>query len=165
MNELSRPQPLADHHGLLGFDSGEPSLDDWLIKRARLNQQSGASRTYVVCRGSNVVGYYALATAAVDFDTVPGALRRNMPDPIPAVMIGRLAIARTEQGRGLGRALIRDALQRIASASEQIGISLILVHALSLRAKKFYIDCGFRESPLDELVVLARIKDVQAAID
>lgn len=160
---LSPPEPLNDSHIVAGFECGEPSLDTWLARRAKGNQLSGASRTYVVCRGETVVGYYALASGGIDLDAAPGRLRRNMPDPIPVVVLGRLAIARSEQGGGLGRALIRDALQRILLAADQVGIALILVHALSERAKRFYLSCGFSESPLDPLVLLARIRDVADA--
>jgi GNAT superfamily N-acetyltransferase len=157
---LSRPEPHADHHVLAGFDSGEPSLDTWLVRRAKANQSSGASRTYVVCRGDVVVGFYALAAGGIAIDQAPTRLRRNMPDPIPAVVLGRLAVARSEQGIGLGRALLRDALQRIAAASDQVGIALVLVHALSETAKRFYLACGFSESPLDPMVLSARTKDI-----
>jgi GNAT superfamily N-acetyltransferase len=162
---LSRPELLGEHHIVADFDSGEPTLDMWLMRRAKANQVSGASRTYVVCRGETIVGYYALATGGVDLDAAPGRLRRNMPDPIPVVVLGRLAIARSEQRNGLGRALVRDALYRILLAAEQIGIALILVHALSERAKRFYIDCGFSEALLDPMVLLARTKDVKKALD
>lgn len=161
---LSRPEPLRDDHEVEGFDSGEPALDTWLQRRAKANQVSGASRSYVISRGATVVGYYALASGGIDLDAAPGRLRRNMPDPIPVVVLGRLAIARTEQGRGLGNALLRDALQRVLRASEQVGIALVVVHALSERAKRFYLSCGFRESPLDPMTLLARISDIDDAL-
>jgi GNAT superfamily N-acetyltransferase len=160
---LSRPEHLADYHDVEGFNCGEPSLDNWLIRRAKANQASGASRTYVVCRGNVVVGFYALAAGGIAIDQAPGRLKRNMPDPIPAVVLGRLAIMRSEQGTGLGRALLRDAMQRIALASEQVGIALVLVHALSEQAKRFYLAAGFSESPLDPMVLSARTKDVSDA--
>jgi len=162
---LSNPEPLRDDHTVDGFDSGEPTLDLWLGRRGRANQINGASRTYVVCRGQIVVGYYVLASGGIDLDAAPGRLRRNMPDPIPVVVLGRLAIARNEQGQGLGRALLRDALQHVLQAAERIGIALIAVHALSERAKQFYLDCGFNESPLDPMTLLARIKDITDVVD
>lgn len=162
---LSRPEHLAGHHDVEGFNCGEPSLDNWLIRRAKANQASGASRTYVVCRGDVVVGFYALAAGGIAIDQAPGRLKRNMPDPIPAVVLGRLAITRSEQGTGLGRALLRDAMQRIALAAEQVGIALVLVHALSEQARRFYLAAGFSGSPLDPMVLSARTKDVRDAID
>ena len=109
-------------------------------------------------------GYYALAAGSVDRATAPGRLRRNMADPIPVVVLGRLAIILSEQGAGLGRALVSDAARRIRAAASEIGIAAILVHALSDRAKRFYLTCGFVETVIDELILLARLKDIDAAI-
>ena len=157
---LSPPEALREDHETEGFDSGEPTLDAWLARRARANQVSGASRTYVVCRGSKVVGYYALASGGIDLDAAPGRLRRNMPDPLPVVVLGRLAIARDEQGQGLGHAMLRDAATRVLQAAERVGVALLVVHALSARAKQFYLSCGFKESPLDAVTLMVRVKDL-----
>jgi len=104
---LSAPEPLAQHHQISGFDSGVPSLDDWLKRRALANQVSGASRTFVVCQDTQVVGYYALASSAVSTEIVSGRFRRNMPEPVPVVVLGRLAVIKSFHGQGLGRALFR----------------------------------------------------------
>lgn len=157
---LSPPEPLREDHDTESFDSGEPTLDTWLARRARSNQVSGASRTYVVCRGQKVVAYYALASGGIDLDAAPGRFRRNMPDPLPVVVLGRLAIARGEQGQGLGRAMLRDASTRVLQAAERVGVALLVVHALSDRAKQFYLGCGFKESPLDPLTLMVRVKDL-----
>jgi len=106
---LSAPAPLAEHHELAEFNSGVAELDHWLRRRARSNQASGASRTFVVCDESRVIAYYALASGAVKQPEAPGRFRRNMPDPIPVAVLGRLAIDESYQGRGIGRALVRDA--------------------------------------------------------
>ena len=127
---LSAPEPLANHHELATFDSGTASLDEWLKRRAAQNQVSGASRTFVVSDDEKVVGYYALASSAVALAAAPGRFRRNMPDPIPVVVLGRLAVARSHQGQGLGRALFRDAGLRVVHATETIDIRGLLVHAL-----------------------------------
>ncbi|WP_293860685.1 GNAT family N-acetyltransferase [uncultured Alsobacter sp.] len=161
--QMSRPEPLSEHHRLEAFDSGEGSLNRWLLQRARANQTTGASRTYVVCLETKVVGYYALATGGIDLVSAPSRLRRNMPDPIPAVVLARLAVDQDQQGRGLGKALVQDAMSRILQASQDIGIALVLVHALDDRAKAFYRGLGFRESPLDPLVLMIGLKDVRAA--
>jgi GNAT superfamily N-acetyltransferase len=134
---------LADHHELVGFDSGVPELDDWLHRRARANQTSGASRTFVVCEGSRVDAYYALASGAVKPPEAPGRFRRNMPDPILVAVLVRLAIDRRYQGRGIGRALVRDAGLRLLNAAEILGIRGVLVHAISDGARAFYEAVGF----------------------
>lgn len=162
---LTAPEALREDHDTEGFDSGEPTLDTWLARRARANQISGASRTYVVRREQKVVGYYALASGGIDLDAAPGRLRRNMPDPLPVVVLGRLAISRAEQGQGLGRALLRDASLKVLQAAERVGVALLVVHALSNRAKLFYLDCGFKESPLDSMTLMTRVKDLGDALE
>src|SRR5260370_27482872 len=97
------PEPLADHHNFGDFRSGEASLDDWLRRRARANQVSGATRTYVVCEDKRVIAYYALASGVVTAESAPGRFRRNMPNPIPVAVLARLAVHRDWQGRGIGR--------------------------------------------------------------
>lgn len=145
---ISAPQPLAEHHVLAAFDCGQPSLDDWLKRRAAGNQSSGASRTYVVCAGDAVIGYYCLAVGALGHPDAPGALRRNRPDPIPVMVLGRLAIHKDHHQAGLGTALLRDALSRTLLAAEIAGVAALLVHALSEDAKRFYRSRGFIESPI-----------------
>jgi len=107
---LSAPEKLRADHDLSQFDCGEPSLDEWLRRRALQNEESGASRTYVVCAGQQVVGYYALAVGAVTHAEAPGRVRRNMPDPVPVMIVGRLAVHNDFQGRKIGPALLRDAV-------------------------------------------------------
>ena len=106
---FTAPQKLRADHELLQFNCGEPTLDDWLRRRALQNEERGASRTYVVCTGLRVVGYYALAVGAVAHAGAPGRVRRNMPEPIPVMIIGRLAVDREFHGNGLGQGLLRDA--------------------------------------------------------
>ncbi len=159
---LSAPQPINEQHEIGAFDSGVPLLDDWLKRRARANQASGASRTYVVCEEQRVVAYYALASGAVDIENASGRVRRNMPDPVPIAVLGRLAIAQNFQKRGLGRALIRDAGTRVLHAAEVIGIRGIVVHAISKEAKAFYLAVGFEVSPLEPLTLMATLADIQA---
>ena len=161
---LSAPEPLASHHPLAAFDSGVASLDDWLKRRALQNQASGASRTFVVCDEGEVAGYYALASSAIAAAATPGRFRRNMPDPVPVVVLARLAVARTQQGSGLGRALFQDAARRVLHASEAIGIRGLLVHALSEEAKAFYLRLGLDESPLEPMTLMVTLADLQAAL-
>jgi GNAT superfamily N-acetyltransferase len=161
---LSAPEPLGDHHDIASFGCGVASLDEWLRRRARPNQVSGASRTFVAWRGDRVVAYYALASGAVAVAAASGRFRRNMPDPIPVVILGRLAIDSSEHGHGLGRALFRDAALRILNAADAIGIRGILVHAISERAKKFYISLGFEDSPLDSMTLMVTLADIRASL-
>jgi GNAT superfamily N-acetyltransferase len=162
--KLSPPEPLADHHEIQEFNSGEASLDDWLRRRARANQASGASRTYVVCEKKRVIGYYALASGAVTVESASGRLRRNMPDPIPVAVLARLAVDHGWQGKGLGRALFRDAAHRVMNAADAIGIRGIVVHAISEEAKKFYLALGFDPSPREPMMLMVTLADVRAAL-
>lgn len=161
---MTPPEPLADHHRLEGFDCGEPPLDDWLRRRARANQAGGASRTFVLCEGDRVIAYYALASGAVTAAASPGRFRRNMPEPIPVAVLGRLAIDRRHQGRGIGRALFRDAALRVLNAAEVLGIRGILVNALSDEARAFWLAVGFEPSPLDPMTLMVTLADVRAAV-
>ncbi len=161
---IGAPEPLADWHELSDFDSGVPSLDDWLKRRARANQSSGATRTFVVPDGHRVTGYYAIASGAMSVGSALGRLRRNMPDPIPVAVLARLAIDRAWQGRGLGRALFRDAAARITHAADSLGIRGIVVHAISEQAKAFYLAIGFEPSPLDPMTLMVTLSDVRAIL-
>lgn len=158
------PEPLTSEHRLQGFDSGVASLDEWLQRRALQNQASGASRTFVVCEAERVVAYYALAASAVASNASPGRFRRNMPDPIPVVVLGRLAISRSHQGRGLGRALFQDAARRIVHAADTIGIRGLLVHAISDEARAFYLRLGLDPSPFEPMTLMATLPDLKAAL-
>jgi len=160
---LSAPAPLAPHHQLDGFSCGEPSLDDWLRRRASANQASGASRTFVVCEAGAVIAYYALATGAVASVASSGRFRRNMPDPIPVVVLARLAVAESHHGRGLGRALLQDAARRVINAAEIVGVRGLVVHALSGDGAAFYHHLGFDPSPLDPAILMVTLADLVAA--
>ncbi len=160
---LHPPEPLSASHVLAGFDCGVTSLNQWLVRRASPNQTSGASRTFVVHDDSRVVAYYALASSAIAVVSAPGRFRRNMPDPIPVVVLGRLAVATTHQGLGLGRALFQDAGRRVIRAADAIGIRGMIVHALSDQARNFYLGLGLDESPLDPLTLMTTVADLSAA--
>jgi GNAT superfamily N-acetyltransferase len=146
------------------FCCGEASLDDWLKRRARANQASGASRTYVVCQGQRVAGYYALASGAITVESAAGRFRRKMPNPIPVAVLARLAVDRDWQGRGIGRALFSDAARRVAQAADSIGIRGIVVHAISEEAKKFYLALGFDASPHEPRTLMVTLADVRAVL-
>lgn len=155
---LSAPVALDGIHDLAPFSSGNDALDDWLRRRARANQISGASRTYVVTDGRRVVAYYCLSSGALDLADAPGAVRRNMPDPIPMAILGRLAVDRRWQGKGLGVALLQDAVFRSAQAASIMGIRGLLVHAISDAAKAFYEHHGFTASPKHPMTLVLSLK-------
>jgi len=163
--DLQAPQPLAPHHSTVGFDCGDSSLDQWLQQRALSNQQGGATRSFVVCNGDDVVkAYVALASGSVAVASAPGRFRRNMPDPIPVVVLARLAVCRSVQGQGIARALLADAFERVLQASTQIGVRGIVVHAASSEARRFYLHMGFDPSPIDPDTLLIRLSDVAATL-
>ncbi|WP_200882055.1 GNAT family N-acetyltransferase [Nitrincola sp. A-D6] len=144
---LSAPTPILPTHEAEGFCSGVSSLDTWLKQRALRNQISGASRTFVVCEENRIKAYYTLASGAVLVTEATGRFKRNMPDPIPVVILGRLAIDQSYQRKGLGRLLVRDAGLRVIQAADTLGIRGMVVHALSQSAKDFYLELGFDSSP------------------
>jgi len=157
---LSAPQPLADHHQFAAFDSGAPSLDDWLKRRAAKNQSNGSSRTYVVCEGETVIGYYCLAAGAIGHGEAPSTMKRNRPDPVPVLVLGRLAIHKDHHQKGIGTALLNDAIRRAIQAAEIAGVTALLVHALSEQARRFYLSRGFVESPVEPMTLCLMLATV-----
>lgn len=158
------PERLTSAHDVSGFDCGVPALDDWLKRRALQNESSRASRTFVVVASERVVGYYALATGAIVQAAATGRVRRNMPEPIPVMVLGRLAVDRAYQGAGLGSALLKDALLRTLAAAELAGIRAVLLHAISEDARRFYLGHGFAPSPLDPMTLMISLADVEKAL-
>lgn len=161
---VGAPEPLTDRHACAGFACGYEMLDTWLKQRASRNQASGASRTFVVCDARRVIAYYALASSAVAAEFATGRLRRNMPDPIPVVVLARLAVDRAYQKMGLGRALMQDAGRRVLSAADTIGIRGLIVHALDESARAFYQHLGFDLSPLDPMALMITLGDLRASV-
>jgi predicted N-acetyltransferase YhbS len=159
MGAITAPEPITPSHLIEAFACGIPVLDDWLKRRALKNEVSGASRTFVVCHDGQVVGYYALATGSVEHRDAPGKLRRNMPDPIPMIVLGRLAVDQRWQSAGIGRGLLKDAVLRSVSVSQHAGVKALLVHVLSEDAKTFYMRNGFLESPLDPMTLIISLQD------
>lgn len=153
--KLLPPQPLAAEHRLEGFFCGESTLDEWLRRRALINQTSGASRTFVVTdEARQVLAYYALEAGSVSHQESPGSIRRNMPDPVPVLVLARLAVDQRLQGHQIGGALLKDALQRAVSVAQAIGVRALLVHALNECAKQFYIHYGFVPSPVNPMTLM-----------
>jgi predicted N-acetyltransferase YhbS len=163
-SRLQPPVPLISTHVVKDFDCGVDSLNEWLYKRALKNQAIGSSRTFVVTNGEIVIGYYCLSSAAIDRIQLPKTKQRNMPDPIPAVLIGRLGVDLQYQGQKIGLSLLQDALHRIISASQSIGIAYILVHALDDAAKRFYEINGFVAIPEQPLTLFLSVATAAKAM-
>ena len=159
--DLQPPEPVNPSHKIAEFQSTEPSLNDWLQKRAWANQVGNFSRTFVAATATGeVAGYYTLATGAVQRAQATKRLQRNAPDPIPVMVLGRLAVSQDWEGRGVGSGLLRDALLRTLSAGEIGGIAAILVHAISQKAAGFYSARGFMPSPLHPLTLMLPLSAV-----
>jgi GNAT superfamily N-acetyltransferase len=154
MGKITAPESLTPQHDISGFGCGVPSLDEWLRKQALKNEVSGASRTFVVSGNMTVVGFYALATGSVSRREAPGRISRKMPDPIPVVVLGRLAVDLNWQGRGIGPCLLKDAVTRALSVSQEVGVRALLVHALNENTKSFYVQFGFLESSIDPMTLM-----------
>jgi GNAT superfamily N-acetyltransferase len=156
---LHAPESLSPDHQVSSFACGESTLDDWLKRRALGNQASGASRTFVVTTAEReVMGYYALAAGVVAHEDATRSIRQNMPDPIPVMVLARLAVATRAQDIKLGAALLQDALQRCVLVSQNTGVRAMLVHALNDRARRFYEYYGFEASPAHPMKLMLRIK-------
>lgn len=164
MGNLSPPVPISDEHILANFDCGELSLNEWLQKRALKNQTSGASRCFVLCNNNKVIGYYSLSAGAINHNAAPKPLRRNMPDPLPVLLLGRLAIDKNYHNKGLGSALLRDAMLRAVSVASDTGVFAILVHALSEQARRFYLSRGFVESPLQTMTLMMTLATIRLVL-
>jgi GNAT superfamily N-acetyltransferase len=159
---VSAPEPLAPDHELEAFDCGVATLDEWLKRRARRNEAEGASRTFVICdAGRCVVGYYSLAAGSLLHVFATGKVRRNMPDPVPALLLARLAVDRAWSGKGLGADLLSNAILRAIGAGDSIGVRAILVHAISDTAKSFYEKHGFRSSPVEPMTLMVTIDEAR----
>lgn len=160
MGKISQPELINRAHKVEKFESGEVVLDDWLKKRALKNDAHGASRTFVVHQKNEVIAYYALATGGVMTKNVPGRVKRNMPNPIPVMILARLAVNKDSQNLGIGRALLKDAVLRTLKVSHEVGVKALLTHAISDHAKHFYKRFGFIESPLDQMTLMLPLTDI-----
>lgn len=159
--KFSKPERLNAHHDISDFSSGNETLDDWLSHKAAYNDKADASRTYVVCADDLVIAYYCLATGSVERSEATGRLRRNMPDPIPVMMLGRLAVDLAWQSHGLGAALLQDAVLRTIQVSDIVGVKALLVHAISDKAVEFYKKWGFQPSPAHPRTLFLSIRQAK----
>lgn len=161
---LSAPTPITAEHDIMSFDCGELSLNNWLQKRALKNQAAGASRCFVACHDKTVIGYYCLSAGAISHEASPKSMRRNMPDPLPVILLGRLAIDQRYHNQGIGQALLRDAMLRAVNVSKDTGVFAILVHALSEPAKQFYLSRGFVESPIQPMTLMMTLETIRSIL-
>ena len=160
----SRPRPIRQDDDTSQFSCGDETLDRWLRRYALMNHVGGGARTYVTTQGSQVVGYYALAATSVQrADATPRAARRT-PQPVPAVLLGRLAVDQKEHGHGFGSHLLRDAIIRTLSAAEIVGVRVLLVHAASEDVRRFCLCFDFEPSPTDPLHLMLLLKDARASM-
>lgn len=151
--EIGAPERISANHLTADFSSGRGSLDNWLKRRALSNNER-TSRTFVICIGQTVVGYYSLSAGSVALAEAPSPLRRNSVDPIPVILLGRLAIDEKYKGKGLGAGLLRDAVLRSIGVAQEIGVRALLVHALDEEAAAFYRRYGFANSPISPLILM-----------
>ncbi|MFT4263704.1 MAG: GNAT family N-acetyltransferase [Nocardioides sp.] len=161
-----QPRPIVAGDNTADFHSGEDSLDRYLTDRALTNHLADLARCYVSldAEGEAILGYYTLSAVAVEHADLPGRVRRNAPNPVPAVLLGRLAIDRRAQGTGLGRLLVRDAILSTLAAADRIGVRILLVHALHERAAGFYKALGFKPSPTDLLHLYLLLADARESL-
>ncbi len=157
----SPPAPITADHAPADFDCGESSLNEWLKRRAFKNHAAGASRCFVLCAGATVAGYYSLSAGAISHASAPKALRRNMPDPLPVLLLGRLAVDKRYHNQGLGQALLRDAMMRAVNVAGAAGVFALLVHALFDPARQFYLSRGLVASPLQPMTLMVTLETVR----
>jgi GNAT superfamily N-acetyltransferase len=163
--KLNQPVLLKKDHDRNAFDCGVPTLNDYLKKYALQNQKKHAARTYVATRGNRIVGYYTLAYGSVSLEEAPPSVKSGLPrHPIPVILLARLAVDSTEQGHGLGAALLKDALLRTIQAAEIAGLRAMLVHAKDDAAKSFYEKFGFEPSPIDAYHLFLRVSDILSSV-
>ena len=162
---LNPPVLLTRNHDRNAFDCGSSALNDYLKKYALQNQKKHAARTYVATRGNQIVGYYTLAYGSVSLEEAPQSVKLGLPrHPIPVILLARLAVDSTEQGHGLGAALLKDALLRTIQAAEIAGLRAMLVHAKDDAAKRFYEKFGFEPSPIDAYHLFLRVSDILSSV-
>ena len=166
MGPVAAPVPLGPRHDVSQFSSGVPALDAWLQGKARINEAKGGARTYVACDGDRVAGFYSLAASAIEKRRLPSRAGRNMPEPIPVILLGQLAVDSAYQGRRLGSDLLVDATRRAGTAAEVIGARAIVVQAIDEQATAFYGRFGFRPfSDREPLMLILRMSELDAFLE
>lgn len=155
------PVLLGADHIVEDFDCGQDVLNQWLRTKALHNQREGGSRTWVVLEGRRVVAFYASSTAVLMRSRATKRAARNQPDPLPAVLLGRLAVDVEHQGRGLAAALLKHFVLKSLEVAELTGVRLLLVRAKNDTARRFYLRYGFEPSPVDDMTLMLLVRDVR----
>ncbi|WP_029408605.1 GNAT family N-acetyltransferase [Thiomicrorhabdus sp. Milos-T2] len=161
MGKITEPTGLNAEHDISSFDCGYEALKEWLQEKALKNHRGDASRCFVICDNNKVVGYYAFSNGSVEHNETPGALKRNMPNPIPVLVMGRLAIDKNYQGQSFGKHLLKDCLLRSIAVSEHVAFKALMIHAIDEKAKEYYLNLGFAESPTNDLTVFLPMKQIR----
>ena len=158
-------EKLRREHDLSLFDCGNPTLTNWLRKFAWTNQQADSAKTYVVLAEDRVAGYYALTTGSVHKHESPERIAKGLANhPVGVILLARLAVDHTQQGKGLGKALLFDAVERTEEAADIIGVRAVLVHAIDDAARRFYEHFNFDPSPIDPFQLMLPLKDLRKAL-
>jgi GNAT superfamily N-acetyltransferase len=164
---LSKVEAISESHDVSRFDCGaHPSLNEWLKRFALANQKNESARTYVVHRNRAVVGYYSVSAGSVSIEESPARVAKGLArHPIPVILLARLAVDKSDQRIGLGKALLKEALARIARAADIVGARAVLVHAIDEAARKLYEHFDFEPSPVHELQLILLMKDLRKALE
>lgn len=166
MTGARRIEKLGPGHDLQGFDCGQEDLNRWFKKFALQAQLANSARTYVGLEGDTVIGFYSLVYSQVEYEGAPARLKKGVPrQPVPVMLLARLAVHRDWQRRGVGRAFLRDAVLRTLQAADIAGLRALLIHAKNDEAKRFYRQFDFTESPTDPLHLCALLKDLKHLVD
>lgn len=156
---ISAPQTLSAEDELIDFDCSEESLSIWLQRNALKNHKNGASKVFVIKMDGKVIGYYCLSAGSIVHIEAPKALTRNAPNPLPIILLGRLAIDKNHKAKGLGGLLLKDAINRSLSLAQNLGVVALVAHALNNSAKEFYLQYGFIQSPLAPMTLILPLKN------
>ena len=164
--EYSQSKTLSKLHDRTDFDCEVEQLNDYLKKYAFQNQKKDSARTYVVTIDENkIVGYYTLAFGSVSHEEATEEVSQGLGKyPIPVILLARLAVDKSQKGKGLGKALVRDALIRAIQAADIAGLRAFLIHAKDENAKNFYQKLGFISSPLNELHLFMSMRNIRASL-
>lgn len=160
---INPPQLITPEHNVLDFNSKSETLNKWLKEKA-LKNEGDTAKTYVVTTENRVIGYCCLSASSVTHVIATSKTKRNPPNPIPCMLIGRLAVDMKWEGKGIGSGLLRDAILRTLAASQIAGIRCILVHAKDQDAKSFYLKHKFQPSPIEPLTLMMTLKDIKASL-